>query len=239
MKLSILDQLLADRQASRPVALVTDLGSGRQCLVHEEDVVGEMPSGLDVEVVRKALTDDRAGVVEAPEGPGLFIDIWQPPLRLIMVGAVHIGQFLAPMAVMAGYKVIIVDPREAFAAQHRFPQADGETLTLVNEWPDDAMESLKPDRRTAIVTLTHDPKIDDPGLIGALKSNAFYIGALGSKKNHAGRGERMKKAGFDEATVARIHGPVGLDINATSPGEIAVAILAQMTQILRAGRRKA
>jgi xanthine dehydrogenase accessory factor len=148
------------------------------------------------------------------------------------VGAVHIAQPLARMAALAGYVVSIVDPRSAFATEERFTNVE-----LSTEWPDEALERVKPDRRTAIVTLTHDPKLDDPALIAALRSDAFYIGALGSKRTHAARLARLTKEGFGDNEFARIHGPVGLDIGAVSPSEIAVSILAQMTLILRGERR--
>ena len=156
--------------------------------------------------------------------------IHTPPLRLIVVGAVHIAQALVPMARIAGYDPAIVDPRETFGAQARFP---GETL--LNDWPDEAVEQLGLDSRTALVLLTHDPKLDDPALTLALRSGCFYIGALGSTRTHAKRVARMQEAGFSEAEIARIHGPVGLDIGAAGPSEIAVSILAEMTGVLRKG----
>jgi xanthine dehydrogenase accessory factor len=161
--------------------------------------------------------------------------VQNPPLRLIIVGAVHIAQTLAPMAALAGYAVTIIDPRRAFATDARFPD-----VTLIGEWPDEFMATMTLDRRTAVVTLTHDPKLDDPALQTALKSDAFYIGALGSKRTHAARLGRLRSAGFGDGDCARIRGPVGLDIGALSPAEIAVSILAQITQVLRgsAGARR-
>ena len=147
---------------------------------------------------------------------------------MIIVGAVHIAQPLARMAALAGYDVTIVDPRRAFASEDRFPG-----VTLLSEWPDDVLRDLGPDHRTAVVTLTHDPKIDDPALIMALRAPVFYIGALGSTRTHAGRLKRLRAEGFSEAELERIEGPVGLNISARSPAEIAVAILAQVTQFLR------
>jgi xanthine dehydrogenase accessory factor len=158
----------------------------------------------------------------------LFLHVQNPPLRLIIVGAVHIAQALAPMAALAGYSVSIIDPRRAFATDARFPD-----VTLIGEWPDEVMATMTLDRRTAVVTLTHDPKLDDPALQTALKSDVFYVGALGSKRTHAARVGRLRAAGLGEADCARIHGPVGLDIGALSPAEIAVSILAQITQVLR------
>jgi len=154
--------------------------------------------------------------------------VHNPPLRLIVVGAVHIAQALVPMARIAGYDPVIIDPRDTFAAQQRFP---GETLLL--DWPDEAVVTLGLDARTALVLLTHDPKLDDPALMSALKADCFYIGALGSTRTHAKRVARMQEAGFSADQIGRIHGPVGLDIGAAGPAEIAVAILAQMTAVLR------
>ncbi|MGH7012948.1 MAG: XdhC family protein [Stellaceae bacterium] len=182
--------------------------------------------------VRQALADDRSTLVESPEGR-FFIEVFNPPLRLMVVGAVHIAQPLARIAALAGYAVTVIDPRSAFASSERFPGVE-----LSTEWPDEAMARLKPDKRSAVVTLTHDPKVDDPALIAALKSAAFYIGALGSKKTHAARLKRLTETGFKDAEFARIHGPVGLDIGAVSPTEIAIAILAQITATLRADRLK-
>ena len=149
---------------------------------------------------------------------------------MIIIGAVHIAQYLAPMGVLAGYDVVVVDPRRSFAADERFPG-----VAMHKIWPDDALQALAPDARTAIVTLTHDPKIDDPALEVALRTNAFYIGSLGSRRTHAKRIERLTAAGFDADTLARIHAPVGLDIGARSPAEIAVSALAQVTEALRRG----
>ena len=226
MRQATLERLLADRAAKRPVVLATNLDTGEERLFHPGEDTTE--GALD-EAARKALWTDQGGVVETEQGR-VFLNVFNPPLRLVIIGAVHIAQPLARMASTAGYDVTIVDPRRAFATQDRFPG-----LSLSNDWPDEAMRKLKPDRRTALVALTHDPKIDDPGLTEALKSDAFYIGALGSRKTHAGRLARLRERGFDDATLARIHGPVGLDIGARSPAEIAVAALAQITERLRKG----
>jgi len=208
--------------------LVTELGSGAQALVYPDDVAGDLTLDADaLKQVRQALRNDESATVEIA-GKRLFLHVQNPPLRLILVGAVHISQALAPMAALAGYAVTIVDPRRAFATDARFPD-----VTLIAEWPDEAMASMKLDRRTAVVTLTHDPKLDDPALQTALKSPVFYIGALGSRKTHAARLARLKAAGFSDADGARIHGPVGLSIGAESPAEIAVSILAQITAVLR------
>ena len=146
---------------------------------------------------------------------------------MIVVGAVHIAQLLVPMAKLSGYDVTIIDPREAFASEARFPG-----VNLNHSWPDEAMTDLDPDRRTAVVTLTHDPKLDDPALEEALKTDAFYIASLGSRKTHSKRLERLREAGFNENTLKRINGPAGLDIGAISPSEIAISILAELTAVL-------
>ena len=149
-----------------------------------------------------------------------------PPRRIIVVGGVHITQFLAPMAQQAGYDVVIIDPRAVFSAAERFPES-----ACLTAWPDEAMAELGLDSRTAVVTLTHDPKIDDPGLQAALVSDVFYIGCLGSRRTHAARCERLSEAGYSDSQLARIHGPVGLDIGARTPAEIAVSILAQIIAV--------
>ena len=159
-----------------------------------------------------------------------FVAVHNPPLRLIIVGAVHIAQALVPMARLAGYDPIVVDPRDSFASEARFP---GETM--LKDWPDDALQSLGLDPRTALVLLTHDPKLDDPALTFARMSDVFYIGALGSKRTHSSRIERLKAAGFSKAQIDRVHGPIGLDIRAAGPAEIAVSVMAEMTRVLRLG----
>ena len=151
-----------------------------------------------------------------------------PPLRLICVGAVHITQALVPMARIAGYDPVVIDPRAAFASGDRFP---GEVI--LEDWPDEAVAKLGLDARTALVLLTHDPKLDDPALQAALDAECFYIGALGSKRTHAKRVDRMTAAGFSVTQIGRIHGPIGLDIGAAGPAEIAVSVLAEITAVLR------
>jgi xanthine dehydrogenase accessory factor len=233
MKLSLLQDAVAATEAGRSAAIATNLRSGLQTLVQQAEKKGDLP--LDhalLGAINTAVRDDRSATVETAEGP-VFIEVFNPPLRCFIVGAVHIAQPLAQMAALAGYAVTIIDPRSAFASEARFPG-----VTLSTEWPDDAFETLRPDRRTAVVTLTHDPKIDDPALTSALRSEAFYIGALGSKKTHAARCGRLTEAGFGERDLARIHGPVGLSIGALSPAEIAVSILGQITAVLRADRVK-
>ncbi|MBI3512481.1 MAG: XdhC family protein [Proteobacteria bacterium] len=227
MKLATLERLRKSRDAGDPVALVTDLKTGQQTLVYPATVTGDF--GLEGERlarVRKAITDDKSTIVDEI----YFIQVMSPPPRLIVVGAVHIAQALIPMASLAGYAITVIDPRGAFATDDRFPN-----VTLSDEWPDDAMTRLKPDAKTAVVTLTHDPKLDDPALEVALKSPVFYIGALGSTRTHAKRVERLKARGFDDAALSRIHAPIGLRIGAVSQSEIAVSILAQLTAVRRGG----
>ena len=228
MKRALLDRLLAERAAKHPVALVTEIPGGGQALVTENGVEGELAlDGAALNEIRPMLSRDKSGIAEV-EGRRLFVQCHTPPPRLMIVGAVHIAQALAPMASLAGYGVTVIDPRRAFATDSRFPGID-----MRGDWPDEAMTALEPDRRTAVVTLTHDPKLDDPALQTALRSPAFYIGALGSKKTHAARQGRLARAGFSPDEIARVNGPVGLTIGALSPAEIAVSILAQITAIRR------
>lgn len=227
MKSDTLTQLLADQAGKRAVSLATDLDSGDQTLVYLDDASGaDAPDGDILAAARNCMRDDRSRTHDIG-GRRIFVEVFNPPKRLLIVGAVHIAQPLSRMASVAGYDVSVIDPRASFATDERFPG-----ISLNGEWPDDAMRELDPDRRTAIVTLTHDPKLDDPGLEVALKSDAFYIGSLGSRKTHAGRVERLKMAGFTEAEISRIHAPVGLSIGSVSPAEIAVSILAQITDVL-------
>lgn len=232
MRLALLERALAASRAGRAAALLTDLKTGRQAFVEEGQHSGELAldAGLS-ESLDRAFTEDRNVTVPSASGP-VFIEVFNPRLRAILVGAVHIAQPLARMAALAGYVVTVVDPRTAFASDERFPG-----VAVSTEWPDEALEKLKPDKRTAVITLTHDPKLDDPALAAALRSKAFYIGALGSKRTHAARLKRLAELGFGEADFPRIHGPVGLDIGAVSPSEIAVSILAQVTLALRGTRR--
>ncbi len=228
MKPEIFESLQKARAAKRPVALATNLKSGAQKLIFETESEG--PLCLDVDMLAGAadmIRRDESGTLQTGAGP-VFIHAFNPPPRMIVVGAVHIAEPLARIATLAGYGTTLVDPRRAFAASQKF---DGYEVST--DWPDEAMAVLKPDVRTAIVTLTHDPKIDDPALEAALNSPAFYIGALGSRKTHAARLERLKARGFTDAQLARIHGPVGLAIGALSPAEIAVSIVAEITKIRR------
>ncbi|AWJ82786.1 xanthine dehydrogenase [Azospirillum sp. TSH58] len=233
MKRDITERLLAARKAGRPVALVTDLGTGLQTLVYEDAVHGGF--GLEADrlaEVRERLRQDRSGLITDPEdeedGAQLFVQTHNPPLRLLVVGAVHIAQALAPLAALTGYAVTVIDPRGSFATESRFPG-----VSLHDSWPDEALTDLKIDNRTAVVTLTHDPKLDDPALLVALRSPAFYVGSLGSRRTHAKRLERLMEQGVTDAELARIHAPVGLDIGAVTPAEIALSVMAQITAVRR------
>jgi xanthine dehydrogenase accessory factor len=227
MKSATLKALIKARADKAGTALVTELESGAQTLVVDGAASGDIELGPALRrFVEDALAADK-GMAADLQGTRYFVQVFNPPRRLIVVGAVHIGQVFAPMAALAGYEVIVVDPRGAFATQARFPG-----VTLSTDWPDDALEALDIDNRTAIVTLTHDPKLDDPALIVALARDPFYIGALGSRKTHAKRVERLTAAGVSKAAIERIHAPVGIDIGAISPAEIAVSILGQMTEVL-------
>jgi xanthine dehydrogenase accessory factor len=223
MKLDLLSTLNTERAARRAVAIVTDIASGAQRLVKAADVSADPMRQL----LEKHLASGKSGMEEAAGAP-IFVTVHVPPPRLVITGAVHISQALAPMARMLGYDVTIVDPRTAFATVDRFPE-----IKLIPDWPDAALPPLNIDRYTAFVALTHDPKIDDPALLHALARDCFYIGALGSKKTHARRVQRLKEQGVSENGIARIHAPIGLSIGAVSPAEIAVAIMAEITARLR------
>ena len=222
-----LGRLVEERAAKRGVVLVTGLSSGRQWIAPEGDEAGEGLPGELSAMVPDALRRD-SSTVAAIGGEEFFLHVFNPPPRLVLVGAVHISQFLAEMAVTSGFEVTVVDPRASFATPERFPGVE-----ISHRWPGEALAALRPDARTAIVTLTHDPKLDDPALQAALASPAFYVGALGSRKTHAARLERLAEDGLGPADTGRIHGPVGLDIGAASPAEIAVSILAEMIGSLR------
>ncbi|MEM6309302.1 MAG: XdhC family protein [Pseudomonadota bacterium] len=208
----VLNQIVAARGARIPVAYETSLGSGRGRIA-------------PTSAYKDRLRSDRSGVQADGD---TFVAIHNPPLRLAIVGGVHIAQALVPMARVAGFDPVIIDPRAAFASQSRFP---GETI--LDDWPDEALARYGLDMRTALVLLTHDPKLDDPALHIALRSRCFYIGALGSKRTHASRTERLTNDGFNAEDIARIHGPIGLDIGAASPAEIAVSIIGEILQVLR------
>lgn len=228
MKRAVFDALTRRRAEKAPTALVSALDGAWQCLVGPDalHVAGDpLPDSLR-EAAASAVSDDRS-VTLASDAGEVFVQVFNPPLRMVLVGAVHIAQHLAPMAALAGYDVSVVDPRRSFAADHRF-----RGVSMVKTWPDDGLRALDIDRRTAVVTLTHDPKLDDPALRIALASPAFYIGSLGSRRTHASRCERLTVAGVSAEALSRIHAPVGLDIGARSPAEIAVSVLAQVTAVL-------
>jgi xanthine dehydrogenase accessory factor len=226
MKSEMLTSLLEDVRGKRTVVLVTSLASGEGWLVDPFAEKAAVDPALQL-AAREAALSDRSGLVETLAGK-FFLRVFNPPVKVVIVGAVHIAQALAPMVRLAGYDVLVVDPRRAFAAEERFPG-----IPLVAEWPEEALARVGLGRRSAVVTMTHDPKIDDPALVAALRSEAFYVGALGSKKTQAARRERLKALGFNEGDLSRIHGPVGLSIGASATGEIAVAILSQLVGCLR------
>jgi xanthine dehydrogenase accessory factor len=223
VKLEVLSQLNTERAARRAAIVVTDVASGAERLVKAAEVDRDPLK----DVLNERLRTGKSGMAETPEGR-VFLTVHVPPPRLVITGAVHISQALAPIARVVGYDVTIVDPRTAFASIERFPD-----VKVIAEWPDTALPPLNIDRYTAFVALTHDPKIDDPALSHALERECFYIGALGSKKTHARRVERLKGAGLKDDAIARIHAPIGLAIGAVSPPEIAVAIMGEITARLR------
>jgi xanthine dehydrogenase accessory factor len=223
MKLSLLTALNAERAARRAAIVVTNVESGEQRLVKATDIANDPLRA----VLSAHLRSGKSGMEETPQGR-LFLTVYVPAAQLVIIGAVHISQALAPIAKLLGYDVTIVDPRTAFATPERFPD-----VNVVAEWPDVALPPLNVDRYTAFVALTHDPKIDDPALLHVLARDCFYIGALGSRKTHARRLERLKGQGVSEGDLACIHAPIGLNIGAVSPAEIAVAIMAQITERLR------
>jgi len=229
MKLDILRTLNAERNARRAVAVVTNEATGEQRLVKAADVARDPLRDL----LEKHIRSGKSGMEETPQGK-VFLTVHVPAPRIVVTGAVHISQALAPIAKLLGYDVTIVDPRTAFASQERFPE-----VKVIAEWPDVALPPLGVDRYTAFVALTHDPKIDDPALTHALARDCFYIGALGSKKTHARRLERLKGQGISDADLGRIHAPIGLPIGAVSPAEIAVAIMGEITARLRLSPEKA
>jgi xanthine dehydrogenase accessory factor len=228
---SALKKLNQARRERRAVVLVTDLGDGRDRVVEEGDqVAGELG-----EAIARRLRSGASGSVEA-EGRNFFLNVHVPQPKLIAIGAVHISQALAPMARIAGLDIEIIDPRTAFATKDRFPD-----VQVHAEWPEDVLKTRPLDSYTALCALTHDPKIDDFALKAALDANCFYVGALGSRKTHAKRVERLLAMGLNADQIGRIHSPIGMDIGASSPAEIAVAVLAEIINALRtrgAGRRK-
>lgn len=223
MKCALLSELNTERAERRAVIVVTDIVSGCQRLVKASDIAADPLHGQLDEHLRMG----KSGMVEA-DGRKLFLNVYAPTARLVIVGAVHIAQSLAQLAQSLGYDVFVIDPRTAFAAPERFPD-----ISLFADWPDVALPPLKIDRYTAFAALTHDPKIDDPALFYALARECFYIGALGSRKTHARRLDRLRALGAGEDALARIHSPIGLPIGAVSPAEIAVSIMAEITASLR------
>jgi xanthine dehydrogenase accessory factor len=223
VNLETLTQVNIERAARRPVFVVTDVSNGEQRMVKAADLPGDP---LEAEL-RKQLRMGKSAMIEVG-GKKLFVNVYAPVARMVIIGAVHISQALAPMARSLGYDVTVVDPRTAFASPERFPD-----VRVVAEWPDVALPPLNVDPYTAFVAVTHDPKIDDPALLHAFERDCFYIGALGSRKTHAKRVDRLKAQGATDDDIAKIHAPIGLPIGAISPGEVAVAIMAQITAQLR------
>jgi xanthine dehydrogenase accessory factor len=229
VKLDMLQALNAERDARRAIVVITDVETGTQRLVKSTEV------GKDrlADVIEKRLRMAKSGMEETAEGR-VFVTVHVPSPQLVIIGAVHISQTLAPLGQMLGYDVTVVDPRTAFASPERFPG-----IKVIAEWPDVALPPLNVDHYTAFVALTHDPKVDDPALLHALSRGCFYIGALGSRKTHAKRLARLKEAGASDADLGRIHAPIGLPIGAVSPAEIAVSIMGEITQRLRVKADKA
>jgi xanthine dehydrogenase accessory factor len=228
VKLELLSALNAERAARRAAVLVTDMESGEAELIRAEELARLPLAGTAKgEAVASALRMGKSGTANI-EGRALFLSVHAPPVRLVCIGAVHISQAMVPMAKALGIDMTVIDPRTAFATPERFPD-----VPLHAEWPDEALPRLGIDRYTAFAALTHDPKIDDPALAHALKAGCFYIGALGSRKTHAARLSRLAAAGFEPEETDRIRAPIGLDIGAVSPSEIALAILGEVVRALR------
>lgn len=228
MDLTLLSAMNAARAARRAVVLATDLATGAGELLFAEDLATAPRAGTALgEAAAEAMRKGRSGLAEI-EGRRVFLTVSAPPVRVVAIGAVHISQAMVPFCRELGFDLTVIDPRTAFATPERFPG-----ITLLAQWPDEALKSVPLDRYTAFVALTHDPKIDDPGLVAALRSECFSIGALGSRKTHARRVERLTAAGFGSETIARIHAPIGLDIGAMSPAEIALSIVGEIVADLR------
>ncbi|MFN3891818.1 MAG: XdhC family protein [Beijerinckiaceae bacterium] len=223
MRFDVLSAMNAERAARRACVLVTELPGGEQRLVKAADLASDPLA----DILEASLRSGKSGMVEH-EGRSYFLTVQVPPARLLVIGAVHITQALAPMSRVAGFDMTIVDPRTAFATPERFPD-----VTLIADWPQNVIPSLGLDRYTAIACFTHDPKIDDPALEAALAAECFYVGALGSRKTHGKRVERLKEKGFTDDQIARIRAPIGVDIGAVSPAEIAVSVLAEIVLSLR------
>lgn len=228
MQLEVLSELNAERAARRAAILITDIASGEQRLVRAAEIANDPLA----EELQESLRQGKSRLIEW-DGRQFFLAVQAPSVKVVMIGAVHISQTLAPMARGLDFDVTIIDPRTAFATPERFPD-----VPVLAEWPDAVLPSVGIDPYTAVVALTHDPKIDDPALAAALRSQCFYIGALGSRKTHERRIQRLTAVGFTDADLARIHAPIGLDIGAVSPGEIAVSILGEIVAALRKDRRR-
>ena len=228
MKDATLTQVLEARAARTPLAVVTRVSDGTQGVVTPDTADALLPPEAVADATRRLAADESGTVVAS--GETWFVHAHTPPYRMVVVGAVHIAQPLVKMGVLAGFDTIVIDPRSAFATAERFPG-----VRVVDLWPDEAMSALGPDSRTAVITLTHDPKLDDAALSVALRSPAFFIGSLGSTRTHAARCKRLRREGFSDSEIARIHGPVGLAIGARAPAEIAAAILAQVVSVRRGG----
>lgn len=225
MKLSLLQELTTERQARRAAIVITDLASGDQELIKQAELSGEHPLRDEYE---KRFRSGKSGTVETDAGQTLFLNVSVPPPRLVIIGAAHISQALAPMATIAGFDVTVIDPRTAFATPARFPD-----VKLLAEWPEDALKDLALDPFTAVAAVTHDPKIDDYPLQQALQAECFYVGALGSRKTHGKRKDRLLGNGVPSESFDRIDAPIGLDIGGSYPAEIAVSILGGIIQALR------
>lgn len=233
MKAETLAALQDARTKRRAVTLATRLSDAAEALVYRDDAKGELAGDAEIlAAARHAMDIGKSETVDIGAAK-IFLNVYVPPPRLIIVGAVHIAQSLAPMAAMLEFDVTVVDPRGAWATTQRFPG-----VKVIQDWADEAFQAMGLDVSTAVVTLTHDPKLDDPALESALKSDVFYIGALGSRRTHAKRKERLAEVGITEEMFARVHGPVGLNIGAKSPAEIAVSILGQIIEV-RARRLEA
>ncbi len=226
MRRELLGALVAAKQKKQPAVLVRGLTNGKHCVLTRHESLGDIDDidPVVVDAARKALDSDGARTIEA-EGERYLVQTLASAARMLIVGAVHIAQSLIPMAMQLGYEIILIDPRAAFANPGRFPN-----IRIDNRWPVEAMSDLELDARTAIVALSHDPKIDEPVLQAAMDSNVFYIGVLGSKGNHAKRLERLTALGYSKDQLSRVHGPIGLPLGGRSPAEIAVAILAEVIQ---------
>ena len=227
MKTQTIEQILSAKTSKIPTALITELETGTQSIFQNDEIEDDLAFPEDfISTIKNALARDKSTSTEN-QNKRYFIQVFNPPKRMIIIGAVHISQALAPIAKISGFDVTIVDPRTAWASAERFPDTKIDT-----SWPDEAIIDLNIDSRTAVVALTHDPKLDDPALEYAIKSQAFYIGALGSRKTHEKRVVRLTDSGCSKDEIDRINAPIGMDIGALSPAEIAISIMAQITLAL-------